>query len=380
VDLVEGKMMSGNGLKLLIAGGKTGGHLFPGMAIAKRFLERGPQRDVLFAGTREGIEAKLLPAQGFALATVRSSGIRGKGLSGMLRGIWLIPVALMESLRMVRSYKPHVALGVGGYVSGPVLAAVWLAGVPFAIQEQNVTPGLTNRILAHLAKKVFASFEESRKYFPAKRVVVSGNPVRPEVISVPEGKPELDLTNFKTGVTLLVFGGSQGARAINNAVVDFFRKNPEMKDSVNVIHQTGKDDFEAVRKAYFEMSYDRAVVTPFIYRMGEAYRAADLVLCRAGAGTVFELAALGKPAILVPFPYAVGDHQTYNAAALAGLGAAVMVVQKDMATGALESALKELLMKPDKLREMAGKAAGFAKPDAADEISRGLEDIAAQRK
>ena len=376
MELLENDMARKGTYGLLIAGGKTGGHLFPGMAVAGKFLERGADREVLFIGTRDGIESRVLPRAGYPLVTVRSAGIRGKGVVAKIKALCLTPVALIESIKAILSFGPKVALGVGGYVSGPALLAVWIMRVPFAIQEQNVTAGLTNRILARLAEKVFVSFEESAEFFPGDKVVVTGNPVRPEVIETPKGEPELRLEKFGPGKTLLVFGGSQGANAINRAVVDFFRSHPKIRDHTNLIHQTGKADINEVREAYSDMGYDRAVVTPFIYGMGEAYRVADLVLCRSGAGAVFELAALGKPAVLVPFPQAVGDHQTFNAAALVKHGAAAMVKQNDIEKGALARALKELLTDDEKLASMAGKAASFSKRDSAEEICGHLENMA----
>jgi len=363
-------------MKLLIAGGKTGGHLFPGIAVARRFLERVPDREVLFVGTHDGIESKVLPKEGLPLATVRSAGLRGKGFGALILGLGLMPVALIESIRIIGSFKPNVALGVGGFVSGPALVAAWLLGVPFAVQEQNVKPGMTNRLLARPAKKVFLSFDESLKLFPSDKAVVVGNPVREEVFSPSNAEPELKLDKFGAGPTLLVFGGSQGANAINRAIVDFFRSHPKIRDHTNLIHQTGRNDLSFVRDAYREMGYERVIVTPFIYNMGEAYRSADLVLCRSGAGTIFELARLSKPAILAPFPHAAGDHQTYNAAALAGRGAAVMVHQREIEKGAIGRAIKDLLTNSEKLATMANKVADFAMPDAADDICKGLEEIA----
>lgn len=362
--------------KLLIAGGKTGGHLFPGVAVARRFMERAPDREVLFIGTKEGIENKVLPRLGYPLVTVRSAGIRGKGAAAKLRALFLLPAALFESIKAISSFHPDVALGVGGYVSGPALAAAWLLRIPFAIQEQNVTAGLTNRILARFARKIFVSFDESVQYFPARKAIVTGNPVRREIIEPDNGEAEFDFGKFGEGLTLLVFGGSQGARAINRAVVDFFRSHPTIRDHTNLIHQTGKEDFEEIYEAYREMGYQRSIVVPFIYMMGDAYRRADLVLCRSGASTVFELASLGKPAILIPFPDAAGDHQTFNAAALAKRGMAVLIPQKEIEKGALTRALKELLTEPDKLKSMSRKAASMAKSDAADAICAALESLA----
>jgi len=361
---------------LLIAGGKTGGHLFPGIAVAQKFLERGVNREVLFVGTSGGLESRVLPRAGLPLVTIKSAGIRGKGLWAKLKGLFLIPVSFFEAMRVVRRFEPDTALGVGGFVSGPALVAAWLLRVPFAVHEQNLTPGITNRLLGLIADRIFVSFEETKTCFPVRKTEVTGNPVRKEVIEPENGEPEIPTERFGKGVTLLVFGGSQGASAINRAVVDFFRAHPVIRDHTNLIHQAGWKDLAKVREAYSEMGYGRAVVVPFIHKMGQVYRMADLVVCRAGAGTVFELAALGKPAVLIPFPHAAGDHQAYNAAALASRGAAVMLRQSEVEMGALGSALRELLSDREKLKAMAGKAADFATPLAADEICERLEKMA----
>lgn len=367
-------------LKLLIAGGKTGGHLFPGIAVAQKFLERGDSREVLFVGTSEGLESRVLPRVGLPLVTIKSAGIRGKGLWAKLKGLFLIPLSFFEALRVVFQFSPDVTLGVGGFVSGPALVAAWLLRVPCAVHEQNLTPGITNRLLGLIAKKIFVSFEETGGYFPSRKTKVTGNAVRREVLEPGNEEPEIPTERFGAGVTLLVFGGSQGASPINRAVVEFFRAHPKIRDHTNLIHQTGRSELVEVREAYREMGYERVVAAPFIHKMGQAYRMADLVVCRSGAGTVFELAALGKPAVLIPFPHAAGDHQTYNAAAMASRGAAVMIKQSEVEKGALGRTLRELLTDREKLKAMAGKAADFAAPRAADDICDGLEEMVGRKK
>lgn len=366
--------------RLLIAGGKTGGHLFPGIAVARRFMAKGQDHRVVFVGTKEGLEARVLPREKLPLIMVHSSGIRGKGISGAIKGMALAPVAMLQSARAVISYRPHVALGVGGFVSGPVILAAWMLRIPTAIQEQNAVPGWTNRILGRFVDVVFASFEESGRYFPAKKLMIVGNPVRDDVINPPNAEPELHLENLNPDLrTLLVFGGSQGARPINRAVVDFLRSNPTLRDRLNLIHQCGSADLEDVQHGYRDMGY-KAIVVPFIHRMGEAYAAADLVIARAGAGTVFELMALSKPSVLIPFPEAAGDHQTFNAMALAGKGAAVMVRQAEIADGALSRALKELLANHARLKEMSERARALACVGASEIIAQKLHEMVEKNK
>ncbi len=319
------------------------------------------------------MESRVLPRVGLPFVAIKSAGIRGKGLWAKMKGLLLIPFSFFEALKAVHRYKPDVALGVGGFVSGPSLVAAWLLRVPLAVHEQNLTPGITNRFLGLIAKKIFVSFEETVGYFHTRKTEITGNPVRKEVIEPEEGEPEIPTERFGEGTTLLVFGGSQGASAINRAAVDFFRAHPKIRDRTNLIHQAGKRDLLEVREAYRDMGYERAVVTPFIHKMGRAYKMADLVVSRAGAGTIFELAALGKPAVLIPYPHAVGDHQTYNAAALASRGAATMIKQSEVERGALGRTLRKFLTDPQTLKSMAGKAADFATPQAADEICEGLE-------
>lgn len=373
-------MNAPGGHRLLIAGGKTGGHLFPGIAIARKFLSLSEGNEALFIGTKSGMEARVLPREGLPVRMVASSGIRGLGIAGMIKGLALIPVTIAQAAMTVRSFKPHAAVGVGGFVSGPAIVAAWLLRIPTAIQEQNASPGWTNRILGWLVDVVFVSFEESKKYFPANKVIIAGNPVRENLFQTSNGSGDLRLDNLdKRRQTLFVLGGSQGARPVNRAILDFMRSNPVMRDRLNVIHQTGAADFDDVQREYREMGYNKALVAPFIHSMNDAYRTADLVVARAGAGTVFELMALGKPSVLIPFPQAAGDHQTVNAMSLASRGAAVMVRQSEIIDGALSRTLKELLASPEKIREIGEKARSMAKTEAAEIIARKLDEMASRK-
>ena len=363
----------------MIAGGKTGGHLFPGLAVARRFMAMGTDKKVTFVGTRTGLEARVLPKEGIPLKLIYSAGIRGKGVVGTIKGLALIPVSFAQAMWSVIDFKPHAVLGVGGFVSGPVLTPACILRIPTAIQEQNLVPGITNRILGQLVDYVFTAFEERGQYFSEKKLMVVGNPVRDDLITPPPGEQELHLEKLNPDyLTIFVFGGSQGSRPINRAVMDFLRSNPTLRDRLNLIHQTGSSDLDEVNREYRDMGY-KAIVIPFIHNMYEAYQSADLVIARAGAGTVFELMAVGKPSVLVPFPQAVSDHQTFNAVALASRGAAMMVRQAEIEKGALNRTLKELLSNTDRLKEMGEKAQSLARVDAADVIAHKLNEMAEKK-
>ena len=354
--------------RLLIAGGGTGGHLFPGMAVAEEWLRRGPGMKALFVGTAEGLESRHVPAAGYPFRAIRARGIAGKGLFAKLRAASLIPVGMMEAAAVIRGFKPDVALGVGGYVSGPAIAAAWLLGVPAAVQEQNAVPGATNRMLGRVAKKVFVTFEVSRREFSAAegkgRVVVAGNPVRRRMVE--------SLTNSRRErtekVRLFVTGGSLGAHALNELVPEAVALlSPATRARIAVRHQTGGKDREATEQLYRERGIE-ARVEAFIADMAGAYLSADLVISRSGAGAVAEIALAGLPSILVPFPFAAADHQTVNARALSEAGAAVMLPQAGLTASDLAREIAALVDDPGRLEDMARATAAVARPEAAKVI------------
>ena len=347
----------------MIAGGGTGGHLFPALALAEAFQDREPDNEVLFVGSRKGLEATVLNREGYALKTIEVASLKGKPLWGKLWSLAAVPGSLVQSWRLIRSFKPDLVLGVGGYASGPVVLTAWAMGVKTAVQEQNAFPGLSNRVLGKFVDWVFISFAESDRHFPRRKVILTGNPVRKMIRQKKTGERKDPHAQF----TLLIFGGSQGAHHLNQVMDEALLHLGELKGRLRVIHQTGQKDFSEVQQAYQREGVE-AEVWPFIYDMDRAYDAADLILCRAGATTLFEVMAMGKPAILVPYPYAANDHQTFNARTLADTGAALMVTNGDLTGAYLGAILKELSGDPGRLKSIGDRAAVLARPDAARTI------------
>jgi UDP-N-acetylglucosamine--N-acetylmuramyl-(pentapeptide) pyrophosphoryl-undecaprenol N-acetylglucosamine transferase len=349
-------------VKVIIAGGGTGGHLFPGIAIAEEFLQRNRDVRILFVGTDKGIEKKVLGEMGFLLQTIDIEGIKGKKWSNALDALLRVPRSMIQSYRIIRSFSPALVVGVGGYASGPVVLTARLLGIPTAIAEQNALPGLTNRILGKMVDRIFVSFAQTKQYFQAHKVMMSGNPIRQRFFTEAK-RPERRNHPF----TLLVFGGSQGARAINRAVLEALDDMEPLRDHLQIIHQTGSKDRDAVAKAY-EAKGVTAEVLPFIMDMAAAYQRADLLVCRAGATSIAEITAAGKAAILIPFPFAVEDHQTKNAEVLVQAGAAEMIPEKDLTGERLAAAVKGYYDNPPSIREMERRSAGMGNVRAAADI------------
>jgi len=352
-------------MRCVIAGGGTGGHLFPGMAIAEAFLEREKGNEVLFIGTERGIEAKVLPGGKFPLRTIKAKPIQGKSLLEKTKAIWSLPMAISEACLILKEFQPRLVLGVGGYASGPTLFAAFLLGMKRAIQEQNVMPGMTNRILKWFSQRIFVSFEEAKKYFPDKKTVVTGNPIRKEFFaSLKEGKGKM-----KKGdrFTLLIFGGSAGAHRINQAMIEALDTLQGIKSSLKIIHQTGKEDLDFVSKAYREKGFD-TLVKPFFEDIATYYQISDLVICRSGASTVAELAVCGKAALLIPYPYAAHHHQLINAKKLVDLGAARMILDQELNGRVIGQTILHLYEHPRERARMEESIQRLGKPRAAEEI------------
>lgn len=351
-------------MKVIIAGGGTGGHIFPAISVAEEILKRDPANEILFVGTKRGLENELLSKRGYRVEHISARGIKGSGVKKSITAVFSAFKGLMDSLSVIRKFGPDVVLGVGGYVSGPMVLAASLRGVPTAICEQNSYPGITNRILGKFVNKVFATFDESLKFFPHRKVVITGNPVRGDILR------SRGLKEGSGAVTILVFGGSQGAHKLNRSVPEALAKLG--RSDISVIHQTGEKDYELVKNAY-ERNHIRARVLRFIDDMAGAYSEADFIIGRSGAGTVSEITALGKPSLLIPYPYAANNHQLENAKVLERAGAAAVMEDRDAGPENLSGALTNLLQK-DKLNTMASNAFGLGRPDAAsvivDEISR----------
>src|SRR5688572_2764794 len=343
---------------MLVAGGGTGGHLYPGVAVARELLARVPGSNVTFVGTAAGIEARVIPREGLTLDTIRSAGLKGKSPAALLRGLSLLPLSAWDAWRVISRRKPSVVIGVGGYSSGPVVALAALRGVPTLLMEQNATPGLTNRLLARLVRAAAVTYDESLATFGAK-AFVAGNPVRPEFFAPSAGGPAAS-----DRARVLVFGGSQGAHAINVALAEAAPALAAAAPGVEVTHQTGERDLSMVRDAYAAAGLT-ARVEPFLYEMDREMRAADVIVCRAGATTLAELTAAGRAAILVPLPTATDDHQRRNADALVRQGAARVIDQRELTGARLAEELLGLARDGAARERMALAARGMARPDAA---------------
>ncbi len=345
-------------MRLIMAGGGTGGHLFPGLAVAREFLRRDAMTEILFVGTEQGIESRVLPREGFSLATVPIRGMKGRGMRGFLQALYGIPLSFFRSLEIIGRYRPDCIIGLGGYASGPLLLAGKVMGIRCAIMEQNLRPGFTNRILGWIVDRIFTSYEESAAYFRHAKLVETGNPVRWRTL------PEI---NKREKFTLLVFGGSAGAHRINICVVEALERLKDLATGLRVIHQTGEADFASIKAAYGSLPFEVEVL-PFIDRMDEAYARADLVLCRAGASTVAELTLFGKPAILVPYPYAAYDHQRWNAESLKERGAVEMILDRELTGEKLAEQLRGLYRDRKRLETMGEAARKLGRPEAAQRI------------
>jgi UDP-N-acetylglucosamine--N-acetylmuramyl-(pentapeptide) pyrophosphoryl-undecaprenol N-acetylglucosamine transferase len=345
-------------LSVVIAGGGTGGHLYPGIAVARELLQRVPDATVTFVGTAAGIEARVIPREGFALQLIRSAGLKGKSVLDRLRGAALLPVSALDAAAVLSRTKPAVVIGVGGYSSGPVVAFAALRGIPTLLLEQNAMPGLTNRLLARMVRAAAVTYDESLPHFVG-RGFMAGNPVRPEFFEEAyesHGSPP-------AAARILIFGGSQGAHAINLAMVEAAPRLAAAS-GLAITHQTGERDLEMVRDGYQRAGLE-ARVEPFLFAMDREMKAADLVVCRAGATTLAELTASGRTSLLIPLPTATDDHQRKNAQALVVQGAARLLEQKDLTGERLAQDVLALAQDGAARSAMSQAARRMGRPDAA---------------
>jgi UDP-N-acetylglucosamine--N-acetylmuramyl-(pentapeptide) pyrophosphoryl-undecaprenol N-acetylglucosamine transferase len=361
-------------MKVIIAGGGTGGHLFPGIAVAEELVARG--HEVRFVGTARGIEAKVCPRDGWALDLIDVGGLKGGGVLGLIKGLFRVPRAMMQSFALLRRHKPDLVIGVGGYASGPVVLAASLSGRPTAILEQNSVPGITNRMLGRVVGAVFGAFDAAQKFFPTKKYRLVGNPVRKRVREKLQAGTEAG--HHQAG-SVLVVGGSQGAHAVNELMCEAMKLLQAEGRAPSLTHQSGEKDAPELERRYREAGVT-VDVRPFIDDMAAAYRAAALVVCRAGASTLAELTALGLPSILIPFPQAADDHQTVNARELEAKGAARVLVQKDTTPAELARVMRELLDAPSTLAQMGAAARQLGRPDAHAQIVDALESLAGRAR
>jgi UDP-N-acetylglucosamine--N-acetylmuramyl-(pentapeptide) pyrophosphoryl-undecaprenol N-acetylglucosamine transferase len=359
-------------MRVLIAAGGTGGHIYPGIAVAKEIMRRDAASEVLFVGTTRGLETRIVPENGFQLSLIDSAGLKNVGLIGKLKGLAVLPKSFLEARQLLKEFKPDVVVGAGGYVSGPVLMMASFMRIPTLVMDSNALPGFTNRRLAMFVDKAALTFEEAVPFF-GKKGVVTGNPVRKEFFEISE--PE-----SSDKVRLLIFGGSQGARAINNAMVDALPKLSIVPDSLEITHQTGDADFEKVREVYDRAGWGRADVRRYISDMVSEFAKSDLIICRAGATTCAELAAAGKASIMVPLPTAADDHQRKNAEAMQNAGASRMILQQDLNGDRLAKEISDLIASSDAIANMEQAAKKMARRDAAEATVDLLSDLVATRR
>lgn len=357
-------------MKVLFAAGGTGGHIYPAIAVAKELLRRDAANEVLFVGTVRGLEMKIVAENGFQLSLIDSSGLKNVGFIGKLKGLSVLPKSFLEARQLIRQFRPHVVVGAGGYVSGPVVMMAAIMGVPTLVMDSNALPGFTNRQLARFIDKAALTFDEALPFF-GKKGVVTGNPVRKEFFEITQKE------RMKT-FHVLVFGGSQGARAINNAVTDSLSEMSAVADCVTFTHQTGESDFEKIREFYKRSEFPDADVRPFISDMITEFANADLIICRAGATTCAELAAAGKAALMIPLPTAADDHQRKNAEAMARVGAARMIPQSDLSGKRIAAEINELVASPETISEMETAAKAIGRADAAEQAVDIIEELKAK--
>lgn len=373
-------------MKLLVAGGGTGGHLFPGIAVAEEFLARDSANKVLFVGTERGVEAKLLPKLGYRLELIAAAGVRGKSLFGQIKGLAGLLYGYSQSRKILKEFRPDLVLGVGGYASAPVILAARGMLIPRFVHEQNAIPGMTNKLLSRIAEQAFISLEESRKFFPKDTTLLTGNPLRKQILAEVAAPPLANggsESSEQGGFHLLVFGGSLGAHSINMTLAAAAPLLVKLGGELTVTHQTGEKDFEQVAAAYRAAGV-QAKVVPFIDNMAAEYRTADLIICRAGATTIAEVTACGKACIFIPFPHAVDDHQRKNAEALLKCSAGFMMLERELTAESLVQQIAELLSDPVLRRDTGLNARGVARIDAAkiivDEMVKSLQPDAAREQ
>ena len=354
------------GIRLLLTGGGTGGHLFPAIATAQEFKRQLPGTEVLFVGTRRKMDSGSLEAYGFAGRSILSYGVKGKNIIQLAKAVAALPLSYVQAVAILREFRPDIVFGVGGYVTGPVVAAAKSIGIPTIIHEQNSVPGLANRKLGKIVDRICLSLPGSAQYFPKDKTVHTGNPVRKRILDLLKNNRGGKKTAEKP--TMLVLGGSQGASGVNRLVMEAFL-SPEhnLSSRLNLIHQTGERDLKMVIDGYKKAGV-RVNVKPFFTRMEKVYEQSDFLVSRAGATTLSEIAVLGKPAVLIPYPHAADDHQTKNAEFYVQGGGAIMYQEKELTGSLLATAIAELVSDKEKLESMGRAMTELSWPDAPEKI------------
>lgn len=356
-------------MKIIIAGGGTGGHLFSGIAIAEE-LRRNlgvPQNDIIFVGTHYGIEARIIPQEGYPLKFIRAKGFVGKSIFSKISALASFVLGIYDSLQIFSSIRPDAVVGIGGYASVAMALVAHLRGAPTIILEQNSIPGLANKFLARFADAIAVTFQESISYFPSHKTYLTGNPVRRDIIKRIE-QPDYSIFSLEKGIfTILIFGGSTGASSINRSMIAALHHMPDLKKKIQIIHQTGTKDYEKIKETYSRQHLN-VFVAPFLYDMAEAYNLADLVICRAGASTLAEITAVGRAAILIPYPFSAGGHQEANARKLEDMGAAKIILDNELNGEVLAKTIRHLYNENMARIDMQKASIALGKIDAGEKV------------
>jgi UDP-N-acetylglucosamine--N-acetylmuramyl-(pentapeptide) pyrophosphoryl-undecaprenol N-acetylglucosamine transferase len=361
---------------LMIAGGGTGGHIYPAIAIARGYLAANPSRRVVFVGTERGLEKTIVPKAGFPLEFISAGGLKGKGGLDLIKNVAKLPAGFFQAWKLITKHNPNAVLGVGGYSSGPVLLIAALRGVPTIIHEANAFPGLTNRVLGKFVKAVAVAFAEALPRLKRIDGVVTGNPIRQEFFD--KGRAGVGGATQKPKQRLLIFGGSQGSRVINDAMTGALLFLARLKDAIEIVHQTGPNELQKVQAAYRSSAFAQARVVPYLDPIVDEIANADLVVSRAGAMTIGELSAVGRAAVLIPFAAATNNHQELNARVVERAGGAVVVTERELTPERLGHVIAEVLGDPDRARRMGQASRALATPEATTKIVTLIDSI--QRK
>lgn len=360
-------------MRVIISGGGTGGHIYPAVTIARTLDQIAQPEAILFVGTRQGLEADIVPKEGYPIRMIDVAGFERKLTWSNFKNLFRTVGSLLQARRIIADFKPNLVIGTGGYVCGPVLLAASIMGIPTLIQEQNVIPGITNRILARFVKTVAVGYAEAKQYFPAAaNVVYTGNPIRPDIMSASreEGLAALGLRPDR--ITLLTAGGSRGARSINNAMAEVHRRFSG-NDNIQILHITGQSEYNNIVGNYQQCGIDvsnsgNIIIKPYLYNMPQALAAADLAVFRAGAIGLAELTARGIPSILIPYPYAAENHQEHNARVLEKEGAAIVFRDAELTGRLLADTIQAIISEPLRLKQMADASLRLGRPGAAHAI------------
>jgi UDP-N-acetylglucosamine--N-acetylmuramyl-(pentapeptide) pyrophosphoryl-undecaprenol N-acetylglucosamine transferase len=353
-------------MKIIIAGGGTGGHLYPGIAVAEEFLRRDPSNSVLFVGAEHGIEARVIPKEGYRIRLLKTEGLVGRSFLKKIKASCLFVLSIFQAMKIISSERPEVVIGVGGYASAGMVLAARIKGIKTMIMEQNSVPGFTNRTLGRFADAIAVTYQEGYSFFNRDKTYLTGNPVRKSILSKDMSEGGTAYAD-KASFNVLVFGGSQGAGAINRAVTGTLHYLLDLRQNIRFIHQTGEADLKTTADAYRQLGF-KYITEPFIYRMSDAYAAADMVVCRSGATTLAEITMTGKAAVLVPYPYAASNHQEFNARKLEDMGAAIVITEKQLNGEILAKTVRELYENTEKRAQMQKASKSLGRAGAAEKI------------